>query len=289
MPTLIALIYGRLWKVLDDEVKRIDKYYRLSNQRGCSGKSSICLDYHSFWSPLAILQAARYGHWTVELSSTGAVLASIVVPIIQNNVFIWELYSGGSLSWADSYFWQVAITHPFWSKILAILLSVNLLCSIGLLILMPGQDAGLFEDPRQITTTHEVILTRDYSSLRLDENADRQTFSDLRSELGPLTFRFRRGIGMSSMSLEASNPPIPTGWALKTWHSVEQTVGSQIPGLKLALHALWQFLHSFTNWHTDSPNFFLFRRATFLLWLLFLSSLFAFGIYLLEHEPKCSS
>jgi hypothetical protein len=68
-------------------------------------------------------------------------------------------------------------------------------------------------------------IPKDYSSLQLHEKADRQTFSDLNSEFSLPTFCFRHGSGVSSMTLEASNPPVPTGWLrdpLKNWNSLKK-------------------------------------------------------------------
>jgi len=79
---LIAVVYGRMWKVPDDELKRLDKFYRLRGKGGSISKRSICLNYHSFWTPLSIIQALRYRHWSVAISSTCEVLGSIVLSVI---------------------------------------------------------------------------------------------------------------------------------------------------------------------------------------------------------------
>ena len=282
MPILVAVIYGRIWKVLDDEVKRIDKYARLSSQDGCTGRSSLCLDYHSFWIPLSILQAIRYRHWTVALSSTGSVLASIVIPVIQNYVFIWELYSGGSLAWPDTYSWQVTIADPFWSKVLASLLSVTLLCSFGLFILIPGQKTGLTEDPRGTASTHELILTKNHLSLQFNENADRQTFSDLCSELGPSRFHLLRRTNVDHMTLEKVNPSNSMSQPLTCRNCLpfNGTIQRQWSKLKPVLKVLKSFVNLITHFSINCPHFFLFQRVVFIPWLLFLSALLAFGIYI---------
>lgn len=287
MPALIAVIYGRIWKVLDDEVKRIDKYSRLSSQDGCTGISSLCLNYHSFWTPLSILQAIRYQHWTVALSSTGSVLASVVIPVIQNYVFMWKLYSGGSLAWPDTYSWQVAMADPFWSKVLASLLSVTLLCSFGLFVLIPGQKTGLIEDPRGIASTHELILTKKHTSLKFDKDADRQTFSDLCSDLGPSRFCLRRRTNVDHMTLEILNPSNPMSQPRNAnCLPCNGTIKRQWSKLKPILTVLKRFVNSITHFSINCPHFFLFRRVVFIPWLLFLSALLTFGIYIATNMSR---
>jgi hypothetical protein len=68
--SVVAVLYDALWVIVDGEVKRVEKYYQLSTPPGSLGKSSICLDHHYFWSPLAIFQALRstmgrcsFEHW----------------------------------------------------------------------------------------------------------------------------------------------------------------------------------------------------------------------------------
>lgn len=69
LPMLLAVLYGRMWKVLDDDIKRIDMYYRLQKPNGTTGDRSLCLNYHTFWAPLSLFQALRYRHWSVAVQA----------------------------------------------------------------------------------------------------------------------------------------------------------------------------------------------------------------------------
>lgn len=278
---LIAVIYGRIWKVLDDEVKRIDKYYRHFKEDGCTARSSLCLNFHGFWTPPSVLQAIRYRHWTVALSSTGYVLASIVIPVIQNYVYVWELYSGGSLAWPNSYLWAVAIAMPSWSLILTYLFIITFLCSLGLLILLPGRATGLIENPRGIASIHELVLGENHMSLQLSENVDRQTFSGLCSELSSVRFRLRRQTERGYMKLETVNPSTSSSQLLKilkTCIPFRNSIQRQWAKLKPALEVLRLCIDSISHVFITYPNFFLFRRFIFIAWLLLLLALLVFGI-----------
>lgn len=114
--------------------------------------SSIYLDYHCFWAPLAIAQAARFQQWAVVLSSTGCVLAVNAVPNIQNYVFNWAIYAGGDLNWGGMYSWQVGYVDPYWAKVLIAVLAVDLVCILGVIILVHRRQSGLQQDPKGIIT-----------------------------------------------------------------------------------------------------------------------------------------
>ncbi|CAM1509067.1 Fc.00g028060.m01.CDS01 [Cosmosporella sp. VM-42] len=143
LPTLLAVLYGRLWKLLDDEVKRNDMYHRLQKRGGTTGERSLCLNYHVFWSPLSIVQAVRYRHWSVAVSSLGSFLSSLIIPIFQNYVFYWEVYDGAQLPWSSLYSWQVALVDQTWAYRLVGALAAAWICSVALLLMLPRQQTGL--------------------------------------------------------------------------------------------------------------------------------------------------
>jgi hypothetical protein len=172
IPSVIAVLYGLLWTILDGEVKRIEKYYLLTSPGGASGKDTICLDYHSFWSPLAIVQVLMFRQWTVALSSTGSTVAVIAVPNIQNYIFNWVIYSGGRLNWGGVYSWQVGVVDPYWANVLTGVLCVDLLCLVGLVSLLHRRRSGLQQDPRGIITWVQVTLSSGGESIFGLEPAD---------------------------------------------------------------------------------------------------------------------
>ena len=165
IPSVVSVLYGMLWTILDGEIKRIEKYYHLTNPNGVSGKGSICFEYHFFWGPLAILQALMFQHWAVVLSSTGSTMAVIAVPNIQNYVFNWVIYSGGQLNWGGVYSWQVGIADPYWSNVLTGVLCINLLCVVGLMALLHYRRSGLEQDPRGIITWVQLTMSSGRESI----------------------------------------------------------------------------------------------------------------------------
>lgn len=158
VPSIVSVLYGVLWQLVDGEVKRIEKYRELAQEGGCSARRTLCFDYHSFWTPLSILQGLRYKQWPVVCSSTGYVLAAIVVPNVQNYVFSWDTYSGAELAWGGQYSWQIAYADPYWSKILIGILVADLVCAVGLVFTLWKRSTCLTEDPRGIAFATSLIL-----------------------------------------------------------------------------------------------------------------------------------
>lgn len=113
VPSIIAVLYGVLWMVVDVDVKRLERYRQLSRDNGCRGTGSVCLNYHCFWSPLSVLQALRYRQWAVVCSSTGYVLSAVAVPNLQSYVFYWETYLGGTMPWGGQWSWQKGQVSPY--------------------------------------------------------------------------------------------------------------------------------------------------------------------------------
>ncbi|KAK4449015.1 hypothetical protein QBC34DRAFT_438781 [Podospora aff. communis PSN243] len=275
LPTLVAVLYGRLWKVLDDEVKRVDKFIRLGQPGGEKAKDSIFLEYHDFWVPLCIVQAWRRKHWRVAISSLGLTLGAIAIPIVQNYVFTWTLYSGGHLAWADTYSWLVALVDPWWSKVLIGLLATTFLCSLTLLVPLPRCDTGLKEDPRGLAS---VVSFFPGEPKAFHKSSNKQTLSRLRESIGNSYFRLVTQPNHSTPVLEritaTPTTPLPQLRPRLTRNTTTATIASylKLPLTKTqtTLQPLTRTLHRYLTNHALS---FPFRPESLTLWLLLLLSL----------------
>ncbi|KAM7208347.1 hypothetical protein V8F20_001325 [Naviculisporaceae sp. PSN 640] len=206
LPTLVIILYGRLWKVLDDEVKRIDKYIQLRRPEGERLRDSLFLEYHSFWVPLSILQAFRRKRWYVVISSLGLTLGSIVAPIVQNYTLSWTLYSGAHLSWPDTYSWLVAIVDPEWALVLVVILVSSLTCSFALLVRLPFVETGLQEDPRGLES---ILYLVPENFPELERSSNKKKLSELEEEIGDLHVRLVTAPGNPTPDLEITAAPAP--------------------------------------------------------------------------------
>lgn len=208
VPSIVSVLYGVFWQIIDGEVKRPEKYEVLTRDKGSPGKQSLCLDYHSFWSPLAILLACRYRQWPVVFSSTGYVLSAIVVPNV--HVFEWEIYSGGRLAWGSQYSWLVGLADPFWSKVLLGVLAANLACAVGLLVFLSARRTRLHRDPRGIASQVSLVRAEDSDTpghflVGATMNASRQkAYSDFVKHIEDTVFRIDDTKGYQLVTLPST-------------------------------------------------------------------------------------
>jgi hypothetical protein len=128
-----------------------------------------------------------------------------------------------------------------------------------------------------------ACLGKDHLSLRLGENADKENFSNLCSQIGSIWFRLRRQPNMCHMTLETFDPPTPPSRfldALKNWVPFKGTIQKQWSKLNPHLELPKKSIHSIRRRFINCSHFFLFKRAVFLVWLLFLTALLFFGIFI---------
>ncbi|KAI0137445.1 hypothetical protein BJ170DRAFT_605892 [Xylariales sp. AK1849] len=141
------------------------------------GTHFVCLNYHSFWLLLGVLQALKYRHRTVAISSLGSVSDSTVMPVLGSYPFAWALHSRATLPWPDTYLWQVALVDRHWTYVTVALLGAAWFCSIVLLSVLPSRAAGLSGDVRGIDGISSLLPSQEdsYRELGLDAADSRLT------------------------------------------------------------------------------------------------------------------
>ncbi|KAK3997218.1 hypothetical protein QBC44DRAFT_377111 [Cladorrhinum sp. PSN332] len=301
LPMIVAVLYGRLWKALDDEIKRLDVYTRLRHPDGESAKDSLFTNHHSFWVPLSIFSALRRRHWCVAISSFGNVLGSIVAPVVQNYMFEWALFSGGRLAWPDTYGWQVALINPRWAGTLIGVLFCALLCSLVLLIIVPRRETGLLENPQGLASIANML------SQGVDifpALSNRSKLSELVMEFGEDRYQLRDVPGRVMpilCQLNPSQPPVPNRQTIRTrqrqrsWFAKRsqtmQTVTKRV-STELSTIAAKVSPHNkrFQRYLLDHPASFPLRTEVFIAWTLLLITLICLMGYathqMIQNEKK---
>lgn len=276
------MLYGRVWVVLDEEIKRTNTYVVL--RRGASGRESLCLDYHTFWMPLSIFQAVRYRHWAVAVSSTAAVVASIILPIVQSYVFRWDMYSGGTLAWNGTYSWGVALIDSYWAVVTIALLGLECACVIVLSFLLSSFDSRLTDEPLGIARVADMLLGQDAASLGFFDECDKSELHEVHGQLARRHFQLMNIPGVDGSVLKKVQPPssltIRDLYIQHLPHSIQK-------GLQ-AIRRLWGRLKRTTSplkiileRHIENqPHGYIIMPWIFLLWLILLSALLVYGIYL---------
>lgn len=279
LPMLLALLLSRYFKVLDDEVKRIDKFYRLRKPVGIPTKRSLCLDYHGFWSRLSVVQAIRYRHWTVAISSIGLVLGSIAIPISQNYLFNWRLYSGGRLPWADEYSWQVGLVDPYWANVLTAQLALAMGITTVLYIRLPTRKTYLRKDIRGVMGLVSMCAGGLPAITRDDH---RKSALQIYEKLGHSIYRLVEAPNSSQLILQSRiSHDSGTEPAILREH---QRLKKMYQAIKALAVKFWKFTETARCWVAeyvnDQPTCFVFRPETFALWLLVLLTLMIFTAYI---------
>jgi len=149
LPTLIFVIYGVLWQIMDFEIKRLEPYYQLSRPSGSTAAESINVDHLSLWSYLVPFKAFRLRQWTVFCSAVGNLLTTSVCPSLQNpSIRVIENASCGPGGCPDEYHFFVRI-QPTWSRALTSFLVITAVLGIILFVEL-RRKSGLLSDPKGI-------------------------------------------------------------------------------------------------------------------------------------------
>ncbi|RDW79447.1 hypothetical protein BP6252_04085 [Coleophoma cylindrospora] len=277
LPSIVTVFYGILWAVVDAEVKRIEPFRQL--KRGSSVKDSIDLNYHSFWSPLAAYQAAARNQWTVLFSSIGSTLALIVLPNLQNYVFVTAIYSGDELEWGGQYSCQVLSLNPQYSKILLIVLGITTGCAVILCLLLLFQDTGLSKDPVGISSAASLVGYNRSSPLTPPGNSDWKKASEALSKLREDNHAIRIKTSGQDEFIEEmrTRPRKPIDWVSFLEKKLEPLAASII--FQKVLNTL---LYPFRSLEKTPKRPFMLRPVPMSLWLVFLLTLMGLNVFILS-------
>jgi Protein of unknown function (DUF3433) len=150
LPTLIFVIYGVLWQIMDFEIKRLEPYYQLSQPSGSTAAESLNLDHLSLWSYLVPFKAFRLRQWAVFFSAVGNLLTTSICPSLQNPSVRFDQNENCSPSGcpAGQYNYYVRIA-PTWSRALSSFLIITAVLGMTLFVQL-RRKSGLLSDPKGI-------------------------------------------------------------------------------------------------------------------------------------------
>lgn len=154
MPTVVAVIYGILWKITDTEVKRTEPYYQLSRGkgRGALAASTLNIEYQTFWSLLVPVEAIRHKQWVVVASSVASLVAFAGVPVLLS-VFVEITPSQKTrkkMGIPDEDIRKTITVASEFTRILEATLFVILVFGMYMLVQLKRRRTGLLGDPSGI-------------------------------------------------------------------------------------------------------------------------------------------
>jgi hypothetical protein len=59
LPTIVAVLFNTVWSWIDLDVKRLEPWFRLSEESGSRGSDSVLLDYPAEFLPFVPLKSLR--------------------------------------------------------------------------------------------------------------------------------------------------------------------------------------------------------------------------------------
>ncbi|KAK5937167.1 hypothetical protein PMZ80_010467 [Knufia obscura] len=88
LPTILVVLYGMLIAVIDLDVKRLEPWYQLSIEHLGRRISPLSCRYDTDFVLTVMARALHNRHWVVSYSSALFVLATVIIPAVQNSMFI---------------------------------------------------------------------------------------------------------------------------------------------------------------------------------------------------------
>ena len=153
LPTLIGVVYGILWKVTDEELKRSEPYYQLS--KGASGAlaaESLNIEYHTVWSPMVPIAALKYRQFVVAAGGIISFLASTSVPIFLSVVIRVDPSQDERNTLPDNGKNEIKrlVVDAVWTRLVEVNLSVITVLAIYVVWKLTHRRSGLLGDPSGI-------------------------------------------------------------------------------------------------------------------------------------------
>ncbi|KAG0135488.1 hypothetical protein HOY82DRAFT_498991 [Tuber indicum] len=200
LPTLIAVIYGILWKITDTEVKRTEPYYQLSKgSNGALAASTLNIEYQTFWSLLVPVAAIQHRQWLVVASSVASLLAFALVPVLLS-AFIEitpsqrarrKMMSEAGEKLVDAQIEKTIVVDKVFSRLLEATVAIIFFLGVGMLVVLSRRRSGLLGDPSGIAG---VAAMANKSHILMDfKDLDSASEETIHKQLNKRTYVLHKG------------------------------------------------------------------------------------------------
>lgn len=198
VPTIIGVLYGIIWKVTDEGVKRGEPYYQLTKgTTGALAAESLNIEYHTIWSPFVPISALKHRQYIVVASSTISFLASGIVPILlsvmirvhPNQKTRKAMIENDGLEEKD--ITKNIVVDGLFARTLEAFLIIILILALYVLFKLSTRKSGLLWDPSGVAG---VAAMANKSHILLDfKNLDLATEEQIHKQLNKRTYILHRG------------------------------------------------------------------------------------------------
>ncbi|KAL7272061.1 hypothetical protein RUND412_005143 [Rhizina undulata] len=150
LPTLVAVLYGIIWKITDTEIKRAEPYYQLSRgTKGALAASSLNIEYQTFWSIFVPVAAVKHRQWLVVCSSVASLIAFTAVPTCLS-VFITVLPTQKERNKLPPDIPKFIVVSDVFSRLLEGIFGIIIVLGIWMMWILYRRRSGLLGDPSGI-------------------------------------------------------------------------------------------------------------------------------------------
>lgn len=210
LPTLVGVIYGILWKVTDEGLKRGEPYYQLSHgTKGALASESLNIEYHTIWSPFVPIVAIKHRQFVVAASGFLSTLASAVVPVFLS-VFIRvtpNKKERGRIKEEEGKEWEeitkTLVVDVKFTRVLEAALFLIVILGMYVLIKLYRRKSGLAGDPSGIAG---VAAMANKSHILMDfKDLDLATESAIHKQLNKRTYILHKGALWQAQLLKESD------------------------------------------------------------------------------------
>lgn len=153
LPTLVGVLYGILWKVTDEELKRSEPYYQLSKgATGALAAESLNIEYHNIWSPMVPYAALKYRQLVVAAGGIVSFLASSAVPIFLSVLIRVDPSQKARNHMPDSgaKATKRLVVDAVWTRLLEATLAAIIAFALYIVVTLHRRRSGLQGDPSGI-------------------------------------------------------------------------------------------------------------------------------------------
>ena len=193
LPTLVGVIYGIVWRVTDEELKRTEPYYQLSKKAsGALAAVSLNIEYNNIWAPFVPITAIKYKQWVVAAGGVISLLATSAVPVFLSVVVRVDPSQKERQKMENPEdVLKRLVVDALWTRLLELTLAIIAMFAIYIVVKLSSRRSGLLGDPSGIAG---VAAMANNSHMLMDFNdLDLATEEKIHKQLNKRTYILHKG------------------------------------------------------------------------------------------------
>lgn len=159
LPVILATFFALPWTLVGETTKSLEPFYQMANPGGAPAERSLAANFNALLAPLWALLRIQ---WTIVISTALAWLASLIVPLAPEAVFVYVGNCNGGCNGRIGVFLPAA-------RAIEAALAAMVLFEIILLLIYWRKKTGIYADPRCIaglaTLLSDLDVQKEFSEI----------------------------------------------------------------------------------------------------------------------------